>query len=332
MLTLDAHGREISAGTGFNISPEGTIATSYHVLEGAAEVEVFFDDGYYPVQGYLAADEERDLVVLDIAGEDLPVVNLGAADTISVGEHVVVIGYPLQPEKVFSEGSANRITKNNINYIITTAPVAPGSSGSPLFNTAGRVVGVLVASLTDGQNYNLAVPIDYLSQLNLTGEPLPLEDILEAAPEPQEDEADDELFVLPFDVFADYLQKHHSQIILGTHNQIYFSHVLAEEGADTGNVLVIFLLDKGNYSKWLTALNEGHEWRIQRWADEVFEAVEAIYPAREMTAGVMLQDCFVTYPTYIPPASIETREGCYYVEHYIAYFYHLNGERHYRWY
>ncbi|NLC10737.1 MAG: hypothetical protein GX767_00600 [Firmicutes bacterium] len=331
IFTFDARGKELSSGTGFNISPRGTIVTSYHVLEKAAAVQVFFDDKNYPVKGYFALDKELDLVVLDIDGEVLPFVQLEDSTKIAGGEDAVVIGYPLRQKISFSEGRAVRLQLEGVNYIVTTAPVAPGSSGSPLFNAFGRVEGIIVASFTDGQNYNLAVPIDYLKQLNITGEPLPLEQLLEVLPLPEEGKEEEVTFTLPFYVFSDYLQKYHSQIMLDSRNQIQFFHVYAEEGKDTGNVLVIFLLDKDNYKKWLTALNGGQKKKIEQWALGVFQATEVIYPDRELTAGIMLQDCFVSYPHQFPASSIEIRDDCYYVKHYVGYFYHLEGQRHYRW-
>ena len=303
------------------------IVTSYHVLEKSRCSQVLTIK--IPVKGYFALDKELDLVVLDIDGEVLPFVQLEDSTKIAGGEDAVVIGYPLRQKISFSEGRAVRLQLEGVNYIITTAPVAPGSSGSPLFNAFGRVEGIIVASFTDGQNYNLAVPIDYLKQLNITGEPLPLEQLLEVLPLPEEGKEEEVTFTLPFYVFSDYLQKYHSQIMLDSRNQIQFFHVYAEEGKDTGNVLVIFLLDKDNYKRWLTALNGGQKDRAMGTGG-ISSNRKLFTPTGRLTAGIMLQDCFVVTPSI--SCQLHRNQGRLLLCQALCWlFYHLEGQRHYRW-
>lgn len=165
------HGGYHSGGTGFFVDADGTIATNHHVIEGAGKVRVaLFDGTELDRVELLTSDEQVDLALLRVDPKQLPtppiVVELGDSEAIEVGEPVSVIGNPLGLDHTLTNGivSARRIYEGE-RFIQMSAPISPGNSGGPVFDSHGRVIGVSVAHLIGGQNLNLAVPISQLQAL-----------------------------------------------------------------------------------------------------------------------------------------------------------------------
>jgi S1-C subfamily serine protease len=162
-----------ASGSGFIISSDGKIVTNYHVIDGATSGTVTLNDktkfDILSVLGYSKTDD-KDLAILKINASNLPVCSIGDSSNVQVGESVVAIGSPLGLQNSVSNGIVNKIWDSGI--IQTTAPISHGSSGGPLFNTYGQVIGVTEASYPNGENLNLAVPINWLktldTSLNLT--------------------------------------------------------------------------------------------------------------------------------------------------------------------
>jgi len=154
----------ISWGSGFLVSPDGMVVTNYHVIDTGNVAIVKFPDGIVlPVDGVLAADKARDLAIIKIHGKTFRTLALGDSDDIQVGEEVVAIGNPLSLESTVSNGivSAIRtIEEDGGKFLQVTAPISPGSSGGPLFNMAGEVVGITTMYLKGGENLNFAIPIN----------------------------------------------------------------------------------------------------------------------------------------------------------------------------
>ncbi len=163
--------KPIAQGTGFLVSADGVIVTNYHVIEtGNVAIVKFPDDTAFPVDGVLAADKVRDLAVIKIHGKTFRTLTLGNSDHIQVGEEVVAIGNPLSLESTVSNGiiSGVRTSKEHgRKFLQTTAPISPGSSGGPLFNMLGEVVGVNTMYLEGGENLNFAIPINDAKRLLL---------------------------------------------------------------------------------------------------------------------------------------------------------------------
>lgn len=156
--------KPVAQGTGFLVSADGVILTNYHVIEsGNVAIVKFPDDTVFPVDGVLAADKVRDLAVIKIHGKAFRMLTLGNSDLIRVGEEVVAIGNPLGLELTVSNGilSGIRTSKQQGGkFLQTTAPISPGSSGGPLFNMEGKVVGITTLYLKGGENLNFAIPIN----------------------------------------------------------------------------------------------------------------------------------------------------------------------------
>jgi hypothetical protein len=161
--------KPLAQGTGFLVSADGVIVTNYHVIkEGNSAIVKFPDGTVLPIDGVLAADKVRDLAVIKIHGKTFRTLTLGNSDHVQVGEEVVAIGNPLSLESTVSNGivSGMRTSKEQGGkFLQTTAPISPGSSGGPLFNMLGEVVGVNTMYLEGGENLNFAIPINDAKRL-----------------------------------------------------------------------------------------------------------------------------------------------------------------------
>jgi S1-C subfamily serine protease len=164
IVMSDKDGHPIAQGSGFLISKDGRVVTNYHVIRNGRSALVKLPNGtFFTVDGVLASDKIRDVAVIEAHGSDFRTLTLGDSDRLQVGEEVVAIGNPLSLESTVSNGivSAIRTVEDEGGkFVQITAPISPGSSGGPLFNMAGQVVGITTSHLVGGQNLNFAIPIN----------------------------------------------------------------------------------------------------------------------------------------------------------------------------
>jgi len=169
LLTYNREGQFVGQGSGFFFNQEGEVITNFHVLKGAARAEVRLSDGsVYPVDKVIAEDEEGDLIRVSTNIPQSLVRPLPVHTSFpEVGERIIVMGTPLGLEKTVSDGivSAIRDIPEFGKVIQLTAPISPGSSGSPVVSMAGEVVGVVSFFLMPGQNLNFAIPGDRVAKL-----------------------------------------------------------------------------------------------------------------------------------------------------------------------
>ena len=140
-------------GSGFNLHADGLVVTNRHLLERAVSVRVSF-----PGIGTFTAEQwtvypDADLAVLEFEAEDLPVVELSGAPAY-LDQEVLIIGNPMQFARVANRGEVVGYRDNpqsEIPLIIVEAMIYPGSSGSPVFNELGEVVGVIYATLRNSE-------------------------------------------------------------------------------------------------------------------------------------------------------------------------------------
>ena len=168
--TFDSHGEKLSRGSGFFIETD-RIVTNRHVLEGAFRAEVHSSTGaMLPVKGVLAVDAEGDIAVLKIDAPT-PAIRPLPLDKTSPqeGESVVVIGNPLGLEGSVTNGivSAVRDIPTFGRIIQITAAISAGSSGSPVVNMQGQVIGIATLQITGGQSVNFAIPSERIAQLQV---------------------------------------------------------------------------------------------------------------------------------------------------------------------
>lgn len=152
-------------GSGFLMKADGTIATNAHVIAGASTIEVKLATGeVYRRVFVVTMDESEDVAILRIEAVDLPVLSLANSNDVKVGDDVLLVGAPLGLEETISTGlvSAIRVSESGLRVIQTTAAASPGSSGGPLLNSKGEVIGLLSFGAVKGQNLNFAIPINYV--------------------------------------------------------------------------------------------------------------------------------------------------------------------------
>ncbi len=146
IYTYDKEGNIISQGRGFFISHRGDIITNRYVLLGANRVDIKTTEAkVYPAKKILAEDKESDLVKISVDISTNVIIPLSIATTLSqVGDQIVVIGNPLGLAGTVTNGiiSAIREVPFGDNIFQITAPISPGSSGSPVVNMSGNVIGV----------------------------------------------------------------------------------------------------------------------------------------------------------------------------------------------
>ena len=178
ILTTDATGDPMALGSGFFISDD-QIVSNWHVVEGATTAYALSVDEKtrYKIEGIIAMNPKQDLVILKVSGEGSPL-PLGDSNIAQIGESIYVTGNPKGWTGTFSIGV---ISSFQMRYagkrIQITAPISPGSSGGPVLNDKGEVIGVVYAvhSGPDAQNLNLAIPVNYLKALlKRVGSPIPL--------------------------------------------------------------------------------------------------------------------------------------------------------------
>ncbi|NCC58436.1 MAG: trypsin-like serine protease, partial [Synergistales bacterium] len=163
LVTGDGRGNIKGQGTGFFISSDGHMLTNYHVVEGSKEIVIWENKKLYEVSRVVAFNKEADVALLETKYPKsmihvLPLRN----NMIELGESIMVLGYP----KALRLGTAITLTKGNVSSIRPvgvntlvqfTAPIAGGSSGSPIIDKNGKVAGIVTSELTLGQGMFLGL-------------------------------------------------------------------------------------------------------------------------------------------------------------------------------
>jgi serine protease Do len=175
----------IAGGSGFIVSPDGTILTNAHVVLGG-DLTVWLDDRRSFDAEVVGLDPTTDIAVIDIDATDLPVLPLGDSEEVRVGDWVMAIGSPgvgggqleqtvtagivsamgrplqLLSQELFADPETREVAGYAIeNFIQTDAVINPGNSGGPLLDLSGRVIGITTAiASTTGfyLGYGFAVP------------------------------------------------------------------------------------------------------------------------------------------------------------------------------
>jgi hypothetical protein len=165
-------------GSGVLISPEGRIATNYHVVEEGNNFEVVLSDGeIYRDIDVIELDVVRDIAILKIHGFNLNSAALGDSNSLSVGDELIVIGSPKGFSQSVSRGilSAKRsIEGDGYTLFQTDAAISPGSSGGGVFNINSELVGLVVSKAFDSEGVNFFIPLNYVLGLQESIERLSL--------------------------------------------------------------------------------------------------------------------------------------------------------------
>jgi S1-C subfamily serine protease len=153
-------------GTGFAWDAQGHCITNHHLINGAAEVRVRAEDGRVKAVTVVAADAATDIAVLKVEGLDLPPV-VRSAETAQPGQWVAGLGNPYGLQHSISVGVVSAVGRTDLpgeaprdaDFIQTDLNLNPGSSGGPLVDGLGRVLGMNTAVLGNAQGVSFATPI-----------------------------------------------------------------------------------------------------------------------------------------------------------------------------
>jgi S1-C subfamily serine protease len=165
---LGENGDTLGLGTGFLVSPDGKFVTNYHVIQEAARLSVKLLDGAeYRDVSLVAADPASDLALMQIPGvSGLRAMRMGSDAQMEVGDRVFVMGNPLGMGGTFTDGMVSgKRPLEGVAMLQISAPISPGSSGGPVMNERGEVIGVATMMVMGGQNLNMAVPVRYLAPM-----------------------------------------------------------------------------------------------------------------------------------------------------------------------
>ena len=165
-----------SLGTGFVVRADGWIATNLHVVWDGSPVKVTMHDGReLAVVEVLAASQKHDLALLRVEAQGLPTLALGDSDAMRPGDPVVAIGNPLGLEDTVSNGlvSGRRKVDEGLEVLQVSAPIAPGSSGGPVFNDRGEVIAIAEQVVRGQESLAFGVPVHYLASMIAKPAPIP---------------------------------------------------------------------------------------------------------------------------------------------------------------
>lgn len=161
------NGSRAPLGSGFFVA-QNLIATNLHVVHGVLKcyAKLVNQTREYLIESYTHIDVEHDLIILKVAGLNAPVLQLGNSNITQIGDSVYAVGNPQSLSGTFSDGIISGIRSDATGKVLQmTAPISQGSSGGPVLNNRGEVLGVSFASFRDGQNLNFAIPSNDLSLL-----------------------------------------------------------------------------------------------------------------------------------------------------------------------
>ena len=174
IVGMNAKGSSVSLGSGFIVSPDGLAGSNYHVLRGVSQAFAECCNGRkFEIRSVEGADLEKDLVVFQLfevgsieKPRNLPHVRFAPSKGLKVGQKVIAIGSPQGLENTVSDGILSAIREyDSVRYLQITAPISPGSSGGPVLDSDGHMIGVATFQFERGQNLNFAVSADYIQPL-----------------------------------------------------------------------------------------------------------------------------------------------------------------------
>ena len=169
IAVFDRDVEQIAIGSGVVVADEALI-TNCHVVKNGVTFSIKVGGVTYNNASVAVADEEYDLCKLRIPGLSAQAVKVHGVKDLRTGQKVFAIGSPQGLELTISDGIVSSLREvANGTVIQTTAPISPGSSGGGLFDTTGRLVGIMTFQHRFGQNLNFAVPAEWIATLRNRG-------------------------------------------------------------------------------------------------------------------------------------------------------------------
>lgn len=166
-------------GSAIVVRPNGILLTAYHVVKNASAVQIRFKNGEtYDNVRLLGVDRRRDVAAIRISADGLAALAITNANKTKAGDPIWVLSnaealpWTAATGIISSYRLADEVPGAGKGYRVIqfSAPVSPGSSGGVVLDAKGRALGLIVGSVTGGQNLNFAVPIENV--LGLADEPV----------------------------------------------------------------------------------------------------------------------------------------------------------------
>lgn len=162
-VTANLLGIQPELGSGAIVSANGHVLTNFHVVYGAARVDVQLADGRTLPARFVGADQQADIAVLQIAAEGLSPLAFADSDKVNVGQVVFAIGNPWGLQETVTQGiisgKGRRAMRGQATeFFQTDAAVNPGNSGGPLVNVKGEIVGINNSILLGSSGISFAIP------------------------------------------------------------------------------------------------------------------------------------------------------------------------------
>ena len=286
LTCYDSSGNAICTGTAFFVDDNGTLVTNYHVVAGAASIKARTDAGdEFTANTMLAYDAAKDIAVLGSNASNTPPLQLGDSDTVALGQSVVAIGNPLGLQNTVSSGIVSSIRRLSDGALTKefqiTTPLSHGSSGGPLFNSAGEVIGITYASLDLGQNINFAIPINEIKPLLEQKKARTLQEV--AA----------EQAVALQTLSNRLMQKYSAPTIVG--QQIAIDEIEIEQDEEDYTTLYCFISLENKTSiaalKSAWASTSGRQ-QLQNWCYDIVSSIREEYPDYEIFGAVTAYQIF----------------------------------------
>ena len=167
IYAMDSEDNITGTGTGFFINEQGLAVSNHHVFKGSNNWKIKLKSGkIYPVSTVIHSDAEVDYIVFKVAMNDSPFLHL-SEQLPEKGEDIFVLGNPKGLESTVTRGvvSAYRSLNKRNDYIQIDAAISPGSSGSPVMNMQGEVIGIATAKLDQCESCNFAVNIQLVEKV-----------------------------------------------------------------------------------------------------------------------------------------------------------------------
>jgi S1-C subfamily serine protease len=160
--TYDGDDNKLETGSGFFISSDGTLVTSFHLIEFAETMKVILNDNTTHKAKLISGNKEVDLALLRVKDlrEFKPVI-LANEPKLFSGQNIFVVSSPFGLINSVSTGVVSHPNRKfgNGTMLQITAPVYYGSSGGAVFNQEGEVIGIVSGGSTNAPGINLAIPV-----------------------------------------------------------------------------------------------------------------------------------------------------------------------------
>jgi serine protease Do len=174
IIGLNSKGSPVSQGSGFIINSGGLAGSNFHVFRGVTQAFARCCGGRkFEIESVEGADLEKDLVVFQLheiesreRPSHLPHVTFAPTKDLAVGQRIIAVGSPQGLENTVSDGILSAVREyDSVRYLQITAPISPGSSGGPVLDSEGHMIGVTTFQFERGQNLNFAIAADYIQPL-----------------------------------------------------------------------------------------------------------------------------------------------------------------------